>query len=72
MKKADNPVVIINGNNNEVEVKVTVTETSSQKPAAVIIAIAVIVAATVLAVSQCCPDLLADLVRWIVSVAVGS
>ena len=72
MKKADNPVVIVNGNNNEVEVKVIVTETPSKTPAAVMIAIAVIVVATVLAESLCCPELLADFVRWIVSVAVGS
>ena len=32
MKKADNPVVIINGDNNDVEVKVTVTETSPPSP----------------------------------------
>lgn len=72
MKKADNPVVIINGNNNDVEVKVTVTETPSKNPDAIVIAIAVIVVASVLAVSLCCPELLADFVRWIVSVAVGS
>lgn len=72
VKKADNPVVIVNGNNNEVEVKVIVTETPSKTSAAVMIAIAVIVVATVLAVSLCCPELLADFVRWIVSVAVGS
>ena len=72
VKKADNPVVIVNGNNNEVEVKVIVTETPSKTPAAVMIAIAVIVVATVLAVSLCCPELLADFVRWIVSLAVGS
>ena len=30
MKKADNPVVIVNGNNNDVEVKVIVTETPSK------------------------------------------
>ena len=30
VKKADNPVVIVNGNNNDVEVKVIVTETPSK------------------------------------------
>ena len=72
MKKADKPVVIVNGSNNDVDVKVIVTETPSKTPAAIIIAIAAIVVAAVLAVSLCCPDLLADFVRWIVSVAVGS
>ena len=72
MKKTDNPVVHIYGNNNNVEVKVNVTETSSKMPVAVTIAIALIVAAAILAISLCCPELLADFVRWIVSVAVGS
>lgn len=71
MKKADNPVVHIYGNNNNVEVKVNVTETSSKMPVAVTIAIALIVAAAILAISLCCPELLADFVRWIVSIAIG-
>ena len=65
MKKADNPVVIVNGNNNDVEVKVIVTETPSKTPAAIVIAIAAII------VSLCCPELLADFVRWIISIVVG-
>lgn len=72
VKKADNPVVIVNGNNNDVEVKVIVTEAPSKTPAAIVIAIAMIVVVAVLAVSLCCPELLADFVRWIVSVAVSS
>ena len=71
VKKADNPVVIINGDNNDVEVNVTVTETSSNTPAAIVIALGVFTGAAVLAVSLCCPELLADFVRWIISVAVG-
>ena len=71
VKKADNPVVIVKGDNNEVEVKVNVTNTSSNTPAAIAIALGVIAGAAVLAVSQCCPELLADFVRWIISVAVG-
>ena len=71
MKKTDNPVVHIYGNNNNVEVKVSVTETSSKMPVAVTIAIALIVAAAILAISLCCPELLADFVRWIVSIAIG-
>ena len=71
MKKADNPVVIINGDNNDVEVKVNVTNTSSNTPAAIAIALGVIAGAAVLAVSQCCPELLADFVRWLISTAIG-
>lgn len=71
MKKADNPVVHIYGNNNNVEVKVNVTETSSKMPVAATIAIALIVAASILAISLCCPELLADFVRWIVSIAIS-
>lgn len=71
VKKADIPVVNINGDNNNVEVNVTVTETSTNTPAAIVIALGVFTGAAVLAVSQCCPELLADFVRWIISVAVG-
>ena len=71
VKKADIPVVNINGDNNNVEVNVTVTETSTNTPAAIVIALGVFTGAAVLAVSQCCPELLADFVRWILSVAVG-
>ena len=71
MKKTDNPVVHIYGNNNNVEVKVNVTETSSKMPVAVTIAIALTVAASILAISLCCPELLADFVRWIVSIAIS-
>ena len=71
VKKADNPVVIVKGDNNEVEVKVNVTNTSSNTPAAIAIALGVIAGAAVLAVSQCCPELLADFVRWLISPAIG-
>ena len=71
VKKADNPVVSVNGN-NDVEVKVIVTETLSKTHAAIVIAIVAIMVVAVLAVSFCCPELLADFVRWIVSLAVGS
>ena len=71
MKKSDNPVVIINGNDNSVEVKVNVTETPSRTPAAIVIALSVIIVVAILAVSQCCPELLADFVRWIISIAIG-
>ena len=71
VKKADNPVVIVKGDNNEVEVKVNVTNTSSNTPAAIAIALGVFAGAAVLAVSQCCPELLADFVRWLISTAIG-
>lgn len=71
MKKADNPVVIINGNDNSVEVTVNVTETPSKTPAAIVISASVIILVAILAVSQCCPELLADFVRWIISIAIG-
>lgn len=72
VKKADNPVVIVKGDNNEVEVKVNVTNTSSNTPAAIAIALGVFAGAAVLAVSLCCPELLADFVRWLISTAIGS
>ena len=71
VKKADNPVVIVKGDNNEVEVKVNVTNTSSNTPAVIAIALGVFAGAAVLAVSLCCPELLADFVRWILSIAVS-
>lgn len=71
MKKTDNPVVNVYGNNNDVKIKVIVTETTSKTPVAVAIAIAMVVAASVLTVSLCCPELLADFVRWIVSLVIG-
>lgn len=69
MKKTDVPVVITNGDNNKVEVNVLVTETSSKIRVAIIIGISAILVASVLAVSHCCPELLAGFVRWIISVA---
>lgn len=71
VKRADNPVVIVKGDNNEVEVKVNVTNTSSNTPAAIAIALGVFAGAAVLAVSLCCPELLADFVRWLISTAIG-
>lgn len=68
MKKADNPAIIIYGDNN----KISLGESKSHLPAAIVIALGVFAGAAVLAVSHCCPELLADFVRWIVSVAVNS
>ena len=67
MKKADNPVIIINGDNN----KVNYGESKSHLPAAIAIALGVVAGAAVLAVSHCCPELLTDFVRWIISLAIG-
>ncbi len=66
MKKANRPVIIVYGDNN----KVYINESKSHFPAAVLIALSVVVAA-VLAVSSCCPEMLADFVRWILSIAVS-
>ena len=68
MRKADKHVIIINGDNN----KLTFGESKSHLPAAIAIALGVFAGAAVLAVSLCCPELLADFVRLIISVAVGS
>lgn len=68
MRKADKHVIIINGDNN----RFTFGETKSHLPAAIAIALGVFAGAAVLAVSLCCPELLADFVRLIISVAVGS
>lgn len=68
MKKTDNPVIIINGDNN----KVIFGESKSHLPAAIAIALGAVVGAVVLAVSHCCPELLADFVRWIISIAINS
>ncbi len=66
MKKADRPVIIVYGDNN----KVNINESKSHFSVAVVIALSVVVAA-VLAVSYCCPEKLADFVRWILSIAVS-
>jgi tetrahydromethanopterin S-methyltransferase subunit C len=68
VKKADKPnVVIIYGDNN----KVSYGGTGSQIPAIAIIAFGFLIAIAVLAVSLCCPDLLAEFVRWIISKVIG-
>lgn len=68
MKKTDYPVVIVNGDNNDVKVSLTI----NQKPSKFAFAVIVFIALAILAVSFYCPDLLADLVRWIISIAIGS
>jgi hypothetical protein len=67
VKKADMPsVIIIFGDNN----KVSLGGTRSHLPA-IVIGLGLI-AIAVLTVSLCCPDLLADFVRWIVGKAINS
>ena len=69
MKKADKPCVVIHvhvhGDN-----KVSLNENRSHIPA-VVIGIT-LTAAAVLAVSYCCPELLPDVVRWIIGKVVNS
>lgn len=65
MRKPDKPVIIIQGDNN----KVYFGETKSHRLVAIIIALGVIIGAALLAVSQCCPELLTDFVRFIISMA---
>ncbi len=69
MKKADKPsIVIITGDNN----KVSFGGTSSHRSVIVVFAVLALIAIAVLAISHCCPDLLADFVRWIIGIAVNS
>lgn len=67
MKRAGKPKVVINitGDNNKVFL-------GGKHSHHLVIAASIIVAATVLAVSLCCPDLLADFVRLIISMAFGN
>ena len=67
MKKADKPsYIIIIGDKN----KVSLGEMRSHRSAIVIAAFLVAVAVTVLA--YCCPELLAEFVRWIIGIAINS
>ena len=69
MKKADKPsYIIIIGDKN----KVSLGEMRSHRSAIVIAAFLVAVAVTVLAISYCCPELLAEFVRWIIGIAINS
>jgi hypothetical protein len=61
MKNADKPGVVIFGNNN----KVSFGGKDALPTAIIILAVAIVV----LAISLCCPELLADFVRWIISTA---
>ncbi len=66
MKKAGNPeVVIIKGDNN----KVSFCGDKSFLPLAIVV---LAIAMVILAISLCCPELLADFVRWMISTAISS
>lgn len=70
MNKTDKPFVVVNinifGNNN----KLSANETRSHVPAALVI-FAISIEA-ILVVSYCCPELLPDLVRWMIGKVVNS
>ena len=72
VRKTDVPVVSVCGNNNNVEVEINVIKTSPKISVVTIITIVIIVVASVLAVSFCCPELLDDYVRLLISKAIGS
>ena len=67
MKNADKPKVVVNitGDNNKVFL-------GGKRSHSLAIAASILVAAAVLAVSLCCPELLADFVRLIISTASGN
>ena len=75
MKRADKNIVInVNtvGIDNKAEVNVNVNKTPIKTPAAVAIALGIFAGAVILAVSLCCPEMLVDVVRFIIDMAFGS
>lgn len=65
VKKTDMPhIIIVNGDNN----KVSFGEKTSLPRAIVILAISIVIAVAILAISLCCPELLADIVRWLINI----
>ena len=65
MKKTDSPYVItIKGDNNKIFL--------GGKSILPITIVVLIIAMVVLAISLCCPELLADCVRWVISIALNS
>lgn len=67
MKKADKPNVVIIGDDNEVSIGGT-----NLLPIAIAVFALGALAIAVLAISLCCPELLADFVRWIIGTAISS
>lgn len=75
MKTTDKNIVInVNtiGIDNKVDVNVNINKSPIKNPAAVVIALGIITGAAILAVSLCCPEMLVDVVRFIIDVASGS
>lgn len=75
MKRADKNVDInVNtfGIDNKVEVNITINKSPSKISAAVAIALSVLAGVALLAVSLCCPEMLVDVVRFIINMAFGS
>jgi hypothetical protein len=67
VKKADKPNVVIIGDDNEVSIGGT-----NLLPIAIAVFALGALAIAVLAISLCCPELLADFVRWIIGTAISS
>ena len=66
--KTDSVNITINGNNN----KVIFPGGKGLSPKVIVVAlISIAIAIIVLAVSLCCPELLADFIRWIISSTVS-
>ena len=75
MKRADKNIVInVNtvGIDNKVEVNINVNKSPIKTPAAFAIALGIFAGAAILAVSLCCPEMLVDVVRFIIDIASGS
>ena len=67
MKKADKPeVVIIEGDHNKVSFG-----GGNNSPWIAIVILAIVEATAVLAIRHCCPELLADFVRWMIGTAMA-
>lgn len=67
VKKTDNRNITINGDNNVININ----EKSSRFSMAIFIAVCILIVVTVLTMSYFCPELLANLVCFIISMALG-
>lgn len=66
MKKTDKVIIVINGDNN----KISLGESKFNLTNAITLVFASFIVIAILVVSYCCPEKLADLVRWIISIAI--
>ncbi len=66
MKKTDKVIIVINGDNN----KISLGESKLNLTNAITLVFASLIVIAILVVSYCCPEKLADLVRWIISIAI--